>query len=63
MIQYWSKELGIAPNKFNTWKDKRTAKPKTYPDYKGVCVVRCGNLAIQRRIVYLSKEFCKIITV
>jgi hypothetical protein len=61
LIQYWSKELGIAPNKFNAWKDKRTAKSKTYPDYKGVCIVRCGNIAIQRRIVYLSKKFCKIV--
>ncbi len=61
MIHYWSKELDIPKNKFRAYKDKRTAKSRTYPHYKGVCVVRCGKVAIQRRIVHLSKKYCKIV--
>ena len=58
MIKYWSNELNIPSRAFSTVKDKRIAKSKTYSDYKGVCVVRCGKIAIQREIVSLSREFC-----
>jgi len=62
IIQYWSKELKIPDDKFKACKDKRIAKSKTYHTYKGVCVVRCGNIALQRKIVHLGQEFCKIVT-
>lgn len=59
--QYWSDELGIPYPNFQAYKDKRTAKSRTYHSYKGVCVVRCGNIALQRKIVHLGQEFCKIV--
>lgn len=60
-ISYWSNELGIPKNNFTYMKDKRTAKSKTYTSYMGVCVVRCGKIAVQRRIVHLAEEFSKIV--
>lgn len=57
-IKYWSKELGIPQENFHTVKDKRTSRSKTFPEYKGVCVIRCGNFAIKRRLNFLSREFC-----
>ncbi len=59
MICYWSSQLDIPKNKFTAIKDKRPVKSKTYSNYKGVCVVRCGKIAIQRRITYLGEEFCR----
>ena len=59
-IDYWSNELGINNNLFTFIKDKRIAKTATYPKYKGVCVVICGRIAIQRRLMHLGQEFCKI---
>ncbi len=61
-IRYWSQELNINPNQFGFVKDKRTAKTKTYSDYHGVCVVRFSEVAIQRRLLFLSHKFCNIIT-
>lgn len=61
-IKYWSQELNINPSQFGFVKDKRTAKTKTYPDYHGVCVVRFSEVAIQRRLLFLSHKFCNIIT-
>lgn len=60
MIRYWSKELNVPKEKFSAVKDKRTVKSKTYPYYKGVCVVRCAGLATLRRLVHLGEEFSKI---
>lgn len=59
MVLYWSKQLDISKDKFIVMKDKRPIKSKTYANYKGVCVVRCGKIAIQRRIIYLGEEYCK----
>lgn len=59
--QYWSNKLDIPYDNFQAYKDKRTTKSKTYQSYKGVCVVRCGNIALQRKIVHLGQEFCKIV--
>lgn len=57
---YWSKELNIPLENFRKSSiDKRTAESKTYDSYHGVCVVRCGNVAIQRKLVYLSKIYCE----
>ena len=58
--QYWSKELSIPLENFTSVSiDKRTIGSSTYPSYNGVCVLRCGNIAIQRRLVYLARSFCR----
>ena len=58
--QYWSKELNIPLENFTSISvDKRTIGSSTYPTYNGVCVLRCGNIAIQRRLLYLARNFCK----
>ncbi len=60
MKKYWSKSLGIPIKNFTSPHfDKRTIGFPTYPQYKGVCLVRCGNIAIQRKLVYLSEIACK----
>lgn len=60
-IKYWSKELKIDKGQFDFVKDKRIAKSKTYSHYHGVCVVRFTEIAIQRRLLFLSHNFCNII--
>jgi len=63
MKKYWSKELNAPVERFGKVSiDKRTLGKPTYPDYKGVCVVDCGNVAIQRKLVYISKKFCQKIS-
>jgi hypothetical protein len=58
--KYWSEKLGLPLAAFQAVsQDKRTKGRPTYPDYKGVCIVRCGHVAIQRKLVYLSKKFCE----
>ena len=58
--RYWSKELGLPLNNFLSVSiDKRTAGSPTYPTYKGVCIVRCGSVAIQRELMYTSRIFCQ----
>lgn len=60
MKHFWSKELGVPINNFGYVNlDKRTIGSKTYPHYKGVCHVLCGNVAIQRKLIYLSEIFCR----
>lgn len=60
MKKYWSKELKIPLSRFRKVSiDKRTIKTKTYPHYKGVCLINCGNVAIQRKLVYIGKKFCE----
>lgn len=61
-IKYWSNELKMPIDNFGFVKDKRKIKSPTYQDYHGVCVIRFNNIAIQRRLVFLSNEFCNIIT-
>jgi hypothetical protein len=57
--RYWSKELKIPLSNFTSVSvDKRTEGKPTYPHYKGVCIVKGSNVAIQRKIMYLSKKFC-----
>jgi len=64
MKKYWASQLKLHLSNFTAVsKDKRTIGTKTYPTYKGVCVVSCGEVAIQRKLLYLSKIFCeKVIT-
>ncbi len=56
---FWSQELQIPMDRFKQVSiDKRTIGKTTYPTYKGVCIINCGNVAIQRKLVYLSRAFC-----
>lgn len=57
--EFWAKELGLSINNFKyVTLDQRTKRSKTYPTYKGVCQVRWGNAAVQRRLIFLSRMFC-----
>lgn len=56
--QYWSKALGIPMARFKYASfDERTRGKKTYQGYKGVCLIRCGSIAIQRKLIYLYTLF------
>lgn len=60
MREHWSQELALPLKNFTYVSiDKRTLGSKTYPAYKGVCLIRYGNSAIQRRLMFLSDFFCK----
>ncbi|MFA6973622.1 MAG: hypothetical protein WC238_02665 [Parcubacteria group bacterium] len=60
MKLYWSKTLGLPLNNFKQVNiDKRTLGKATYPHYKGVCHLRCGHVAIQRKLMLLADAFCK----
>lgn len=61
--KYWSKELRVPLDRFlYIVKDQRTMGRKTYSNYKGVCVIDCGNVAIQRKLVYIGTKFCEKVT-
>lgn len=61
--RYWSKELGIPINRFKFVNfDSRTKGSKTYKDYHGVCAVRVRDIAIQRKLVSIAKQFTEIVT-
>ncbi|MFA5953989.1 MAG: hypothetical protein WC817_00430 [Patescibacteria group bacterium] len=56
--KYWSKELALPLSCFRQVNiDRRTLGSKTYDSYKGVCHVRCGNVAIQRKLVLLANSY------
>lgn len=58
--RYWSEVLGIPIQKFGgVFYDQRTAGHPTYDHYKGVCVLYCGGIAIQRNLIYLYNLFCE----
>lgn len=58
--RFWAKELNLPDKNFTgVILDQRTKGRPTYAYYKGVCVVRCGNVAIQRKLIALSKLFCR----
>lgn len=60
---FWAKKLKLPINNFKQVSfDKRTIGSKTYPSYKGVCALRCGNVAIQRKLLYLANFFCEKVT-
>ena len=60
MKKFWSKFLCVPARNFTyIIMDKRTVIEKTYPHYKGVCMVRCGNTALKRRVMEVGNEFCK----
>lgn len=59
LTRYWSKTLRIPVKNFRRPSiDKRTEGKATYPDYKGVCIVNCSRIAIQRKLVYIASTFC-----
>ncbi|PIR87938.1 MAG: hypothetical protein COU10_01895 [Candidatus Harrisonbacteria bacterium CG10_big_fil_rev_8_21_14_0_10_45_28] len=56
--KYWAKELGLPISCFKGVNiDQRTKGRKTYENYNGVCALRCGNVAIQRKLVNIYKQF------
>ncbi len=56
---YWSKELKVPLKQFKyVAYDHRTEGKPTYSHYKGVCLIACGNIAIQRKLIYLYNLFC-----
>ena len=58
--KFWAKELNLPLSSFTSISiDKRTVGSPTYKTYNGVCILQCGNIAIQRRLIYLSKLFCE----
>lgn len=58
--KYWAKELKVPLHRFLTVSvDERTIGKFTYPDYKGVCVITCGNIAVQRKLIYIGRKFCE----
>ena len=58
--KFWSNELNVPIERFMQVSiDKRTIGKPTYPHYKGVCIIECGTIAIQRKLVYLSRIFCE----
>lgn len=63
MKKWWAAKLRLSLKNFTyVYFDKRTKGTKTFDHYKGVCLVRCGNVAIQRKLVNIGKEFCNRVT-
>lgn len=59
MRRYWSEQLSLPIECFRYVAfDKRTAGRATYDHYKGVCVITCNSIAIQRKLTYLYTLFC-----
>jgi len=57
---FWSKELRIPIGNFRYVAfDKRSEGRSTYDHYKGVCVLQCRDIAIQRKLVALYNLFCE----
>lgn len=60
MKSYWSIELNLLLSNFRSVIfDLRTSDRKTYAHYKGVCLVNCGTVAIQRKLISLYNQFCR----
>ena len=57
---YWADVLHLPVSHFKyVIADKRTEGKASYPHYKGVCVINCGTIAIQRRLISLYNQFCE----
>ena len=55
---FWSRTLRVPIKNFKLVNlDKRTKGTRTYPDYKGVCSIQCGHVAIQRKLINLANLF------
>lgn len=60
---YWSEQLSLPLTCFKyVAYDKRTTGEPTYDHYKVVCVITCGNIAIQRKLIFLYNLFCEKVT-
>ena len=58
--KYWSQAISMPLNRFlYVARDKRTQGRPTYPSYHGVCIILGGNVAIQRKLVYLARAFAE----
>lgn len=58
--RYWAEELGVPIERFKyVAYDKRSTGKATYSHYKGVCVISVGDVAIQRKLMYLYTLFCE----
>ncbi|MEK7170865.1 MAG: hypothetical protein AAB774_00990 [Patescibacteria group bacterium] len=58
--KYWVETLEVPHENFMaTSVDKRTVGRPTYSDYHGVCIVSYGRVAIQRKLVWISRLFCE----
>lgn len=63
-VSYWSAALGLPEKNFGKPSvDPRTAGKPSYERYKGVCVIRCSRVAIQRKLMYIAEGFCEAVTV
>lgn len=63
MKKYWAQQLSLPLSAFKKVSlDQRTKGKPTYSHYKGVCIVRCGYIAVQRKLVYLSRKYCEKVT-
>jgi hypothetical protein len=59
ITEYWSTSLGLPKVNFGKASvDKRTLGKETYSHYKGVCLISCGRVDIQRRLMYIANSFC-----
>jgi hypothetical protein len=57
---YWSQELNVPLDRFRgVYVDQRSAGRPTYESYKGVCVLYCGSISIQRKLIKLYNLFCE----
>lgn len=58
--KYWANQLKLPRNSFGKASlDKRTVGRPTYSHYKGVCLISCGRVDIQRRLMYIANGFCE----
>lgn len=58
--KYWAQELNVPLGRFKYAAfDRRSEGKPTYEHYKGVCVLNCGQIAIQRKLLYLYNLFCE----
>lgn len=56
--KFWAKTLDLPLGNFRYVSfDKRTEGSETRPTYHGVCALRCANVAIQRKLLNISKGF------
>jgi hypothetical protein len=57
--KFWAEKLSIPVEKIGyVSKDKRTRGKPTVNNYPGVCQVRVGSIAIQRRLMALYNVYC-----
>lgn len=59
-IEYWSRALEVKPRLFRrVYRDSRSTGKPSHADYHGVCVVFYGDVAIQRKLMYLYSQYCR----